>query len=142
MPQAVKTSQAPTAIGPYSQGIITGNFVYTSGQIPLDPKNGQMAADIKQATKRSLENIKAVLDEAGSGLDRIVKTTVYLKDMADFQAMNEVYATYFQEPFPARSCVQVAKLPLDALVEIEAIAVTMDNGQWTMDNGDKRQWAG
>ncbi|MCL1851406.1 MAG: RidA family protein [Peptococcaceae bacterium] len=134
MPQAVKTSQAPTAIGPYSQGIITGNFVYTSGQIPLDPNNGRMAADIKQATKRSLENIKAVLDEAGSGLDRIVKTTVYLKDMADFQAMNEVYATYFQEPFPARSCVQVAKLPLDALVEIEAIAVTMDNGQWTMDN--------
>ncbi|MCL1917520.1 MAG: RidA family protein [Peptococcaceae bacterium] len=127
MPQTYKTSvitsQAPAAIGPYSQGIDTGDLIFTSGQIPIDPANGHVATDIVQAARQGLNNIKAVLEEAGSGLDKVVKITVYLKDMADFKAMNEVYATYFQQPFPARSCVQVAGLPLDALVEFEAIAL-------------------
>ncbi|MCL1791184.1 MAG: RidA family protein [Peptococcaceae bacterium] len=123
MSQPVITPRAPAAIGPYSQGINTGNLLFTSGQIPLDPNDGKLYSDIKQATKRVLENIIAILEEAGSGLDQVVKTTVYLKDMADFQAMNEIYATFFHDPCPARSCVQVAKLPLDAIIEIEAIAL-------------------
>ena len=123
MSEAIRTSQAPAAIGPYSQGIDTGKYIFTSGQIPLDPADGKMTTDIRQATARSLENLSAILEEAGSGLNKVVKITVYLKDMADFKAMNEIYATFFQEPFPARSCVQAAGLPLDAPLEIEAIAL-------------------
>ena len=121
--EVIKTNNAPGAIGPYSQGIIVGDFVYTSGQIPINPATGVMETDIKLATKQSMENVKAILEEAGTSLDNVVKTSVFLKDLNDFTAVNEVYATYFNENPPARSCVQVAKLPKDAVIEIEAIAI-------------------
>ena len=120
--QVIKTDNAPEAIGPYSQGIIVGDFVYTSGQIPINPATGVMETDIKLATKQSMENIKAILEEAGTSLENVVKTSIFLKDLNDFAAVNEVYGTYFTENPPARSCVQVAKLPKDAVIEIEAIA--------------------
>jgi 2-iminobutanoate/2-iminopropanoate deaminase len=123
MKQVISTTGAPGAIGPYSQAIKVGNFVYTSGQLPIDPANGELIGDIKKATERSLENVKAILEEAGTSLDKVIKTVVFLKDMNDFAAMNEVYGTYFKENPPARSCVQVAKLPKDAVVEIEVVAV-------------------
>jgi 2-iminobutanoate/2-iminopropanoate deaminase len=123
MKEVIRTTGAPAAIGPYSQGIKIGNLVYTSGQIPLDPQNGELISDIKKATERSLENVKAILEAAGTSMDKVIKTAVFLKDMNDFAAMNEVYGSYFKENPPARSCVQVAKLPKDAVVEIEAIAV-------------------
>ena len=118
----IHTNNAPGAIGPYSQGIIVGDFVYTSGQIPINPATGVMETDIKLATKQSMENIKAILEEAGTSLENVVKTSIFLKDLNDFAAVNEVYGTYFTENPPARSCVQVAKLPKDAVIEIEAIA--------------------
>lgn len=123
MKQVISTTGAPGAIGPYSQAIKAGNFVYTSGQLPIDPANGELIGDIKKATERSLENVKAILEEAGTSLDKVIKTVVFLKDMNDFASMNEVYGTYFKENPPARSCVQVAKLPKDAVVEIEVVAV-------------------
>lgn len=126
MKQPVKTDKAPAAIGPYSQAIEVQNpakLLFTSGQIPLVPATGQMAeGDIKAQTTQALENLKAVLTAAGSNLHKVVKTTVFLADMNDFAAMNEVYATYFEGAPPARSAVQVARLPKDAKVEIEAIA--------------------
>jgi 2-iminobutanoate/2-iminopropanoate deaminase len=118
----ISTEKAPGAIGPYSQGIRTGNLVYTSGQLPINTATGEMATEIKEATKYSLENCKAILEEAGTSMDKVVKTTVFLKDLADFAAMNEVYATFFTSEPPARSCFQVAALPKDALVEIEVVA--------------------
>lgn len=121
--QVIKTDNAPEAIGPYSQGIIVGDFVYTSGQIPINPKTGIMETDIKLATKQSIENIKAILEEVGTSLENVIKTTIFLKDLNDFNVVNEVYATYFNENNPARSCVEVAKLPKDAVIEIEAIAI-------------------
>lgn len=121
---AISTNKAPKAIGPYSQAIKAGGLVYTSGQIALDPATGEMVGgDIEIQTRRALENLKAVLEEAGAGLDRVVKTTVFLKDMAQFAAMNGIYAEYFRGPFPARSAIQVARLPRDADVEIEAVAL-------------------
>ena len=120
--EVINTKNAPGAIGPYSQGIIVGDFVYTSGQIPINPATGVMETDIKLATKQSMENIKAILEEAGTSLENVVKTSIFLKDLNDFAAVNEVYGTYFTENPPARSCVQVAKLPKDAVIEIEAIA--------------------
>ncbi|MEE0933565.1 RidA family protein [Clostridium sp. D43t1_170807_H7] len=120
--EIIHTNNAPGAIGPYSQGIIVGDFVYTSGQIPINPATGVMETDIKLATKQSMENIKAILEEAGTSLENVVKTSIFLKDLNDFAAVNEVYGTYFTENPPARSCVQVAKLPKDAVIEIEAIA--------------------
>lgn len=120
--EVIHTNNAPGAIGPYSQGIIVGDFVYTSGQIPINPATGVMETDIKLATKQSMENIKAILEEAGTSLENVVKTSIFLKDLNDFAAVNEVYGTYFTENPPARSCVQVAKLPKDAVIEIEAIA--------------------
>ena len=120
--EIIHTNNAPGAIGPYSQGIIVGDFVYTSGQIPINPATGVMETDIKLATKQSMENIKAKLEEAGTTLENVVKTSIFLKDLNDFAAVNEVYGTYFTENPPARSCVQVAKLPKDAVIEIEAIA--------------------
>lgn len=120
--EVIHTNNAPGAIGPYSQGIIVGDFVYTSGQIPINPATGVMESDIKLATKQSMENIKAILEEAGTSLENVVKTSIFLKDLNDFAAVNEVYGTYFTENPPARSCVQVAKLPKDAVIEIEAIA--------------------
>jgi 2-iminobutanoate/2-iminopropanoate deaminase len=121
--QVIKTDNAPEAIGPYSQGIIVGDFVYTSGQIPINPKTGIMETDIKLATKQSIEHIKAILEEVGTSLENVIKTTIFLKDLNDFNVVNEVYATYFNENNPARSCVEVAKLPKDAVIEIEAIAI-------------------
>lgn len=121
--EVINTNNAPEAIGPYSQGVIVGDFVYTSGQIPLNPVTGELVTDIKLATNQSMENIKAILEEAGTSLNNVVKTSIFLKDLNDFEAVNEVYGTYFIENKPARSCVQVAKLPKDAVIEIEAIAV-------------------
>ena len=121
--QVIHTDKAPKAIGPYSQGIIVGDFVYTSGQIPINPKTGIMETDIKLATKQSMENIKAILEEVGTSLENVIKTTIFLKDLNDFNVVNEVYATYFKENNPARSCVEVSKLPKDAVIEIEAIAI-------------------
>lgn len=120
--EVIHTNNAPEAIGPYSQGIIVGDFVYTSGQIPINPATGVMETDIKLATKQSMENVKAILEAAGTSLENVVKTSIFLKDLNDFTAVNEVYGAYFTENPPARSCVQVAKLPKDAVIEIEAIA--------------------
>lgn len=120
----IATTNAPGAIGPYSQGIGVGDMIFTSGQIPIDPATGKVVeGGIEEATARCLENVKGILEEAGSSLDKVVKTTVLLKDIGDFAKMNEVYATYFKENPPARSCFQVGKLPMDVLVEIEAIAL-------------------
>ena len=119
----VVTSKAPAAIGPYSQGIDIGNLVFTSGQLPLNMDTGEMETEIKAATKASLSNVNAILAEAGLTMDNVIKTTVFISDMNNFAAMNEVYATFFGETAPARSCVEVARLPKDVLVEIEAVAV-------------------
>ena len=112
--KAINTKNAPAAIGPYSQAIEVNGFVYTSGQLPIDPATGEFAGcDIKSQAEQSLKNVKAILEEAGLTMKNVVKTTVFLADMADFAAMNEVYSTYFSEPYPARSCVEVARLPKD-----------------------------
>ena len=121
--QIVSTEKAPGAVGPYSQGIVANGFVFTSGQLPMDPATKVLETDIKKATAQALENVSAILRAAGSGLEKCVKVTVFLKDMADFKAMNEVYATYFKSDCPARSCFQVGDLPLSAIVEVEAIAL-------------------
>ena len=118
----ISTTNAPGAIGPNSQGVETGGLVFVSGQIPVSPKDGTIPEGIKAQTEQSLENVKVVLEEAGSGLGHVLKTTVFLKNMDDFADMNEVYAKYFSMPYPARAAVQVAKLPKDVLVEIEAVA--------------------
>jgi 2-iminobutanoate/2-iminopropanoate deaminase len=127
--QSINTDKAPKAIGPYSQAIKIEDLIFTSGQIPLDPQSGVLiSGNIKDASIRALENLKAVLIEAGSSLEKIVKVTVFLSDMSNFSAFNEVYGIYFENTKPARSCVEVSKLPKDALVEIEAIAV-MNSGK-------------
>ena len=119
----VETSAAPGAIGPYSQGIDLGNLVFVSGQLPVDPDTGIMPEGVEAQTAQSLRNLRGILDQAGSSLEQVVKTTVFLQDMNDFAAVNQVYAEAFQGTvFPARSAVEVARLPKDALVEIEAIA--------------------
>lgn len=123
MTQEVKTDKAPAAIGPYSQGIQNGNIMVTSGQLPINAATGSIPEDIRSQTKQSLENCKAVLEAAGLSMGDVIKTTVFLSDMENFGAMNEVYATYFSGTFPARSAFQVARLPKDALVEIECLAV-------------------
>ncbi|MGH9899109.1 MAG: RidA family protein [Pyrinomonadaceae bacterium] len=123
MKQIVHTLQAPQAIGPYSQAIITEQFIYTSGQVAINPETGELVeGGIAEQTDRVLKNLAAVLSAAGSGLDRVVKTTVFLKDMNEFAAMNEVYGKYFSVDPPARSTVEVARLPRDARIEIESIA--------------------
>ena len=120
----VSTDKAPAAIGPYSQAIIAGNLVYTAGQIPLDPATMEMVgSNVTEQTEQVFKNLRAVLEEAGAGLGAVVKTTVFLADMADFQAMNEVYASHFGDHKPARAAVQAAALPKGALVEIEAVAI-------------------
>ena len=119
----ISTPNAPAAIGPYSQAVRIGDLLYTSGQIPLDPATGTLVeGDIAVQARQSLTNVKAILEAAGTDMSAVVKTTVFLKNMDDFAAMNEVYAQFFAEPYPARSAVQVAKLPRDVLVEIEAVA--------------------
>ena len=121
---AVSTSNAPAAIGPYSQAIRTGNTLYVSGQIPIDPATGAFAGeDIATQTRRSLSNIRNILAAAGCDMSAVVKTTVMLADIADFTAMNQVYSEFFTEPYPARAAYQVAALPKNALVEIECVAV-------------------
>ena len=124
MKEIISTQAAPAAIGPYSQGVGAGGIVITSGQIPLDPATGNFVeAGVAEQTRQSLLNVQALLAAAGLTLENVVKTTVFLKDMNDFAAMNEVYATFFPSNPQARSAVQVGKLPRDAMVEIEAIAV-------------------
>ena len=124
MNSAVHTPNAPAAIGPYSQAIVAGNTIYVSGQLPIDPATGLFAgSDIAAQTRQSLTNLKSILKEAGAEMSDVVKTTVYLANIADFAAMNEVYATFFAAPYPARAAFEVACLPKNALVEIECIAV-------------------
>ena len=124
MKTPIQSLQAPAAIGPYSQAIEAGGMVFVSGQLPIDPKTGEFAeGDIQALTHQSLTNLKHVLEEAGLTMANVVKTTVFLADLADSAAMNEVYATYFSAPFPARSAVAVKTLPKNARVEIECIAV-------------------
>jgi len=121
--KAISTNQAPAAIGPYSQAVAAGDFVYLSGQLGVDPQTGLLEEGVCAQFQRAVENMKAILKEAGLDISRVVKTTVFLKDMNDFAAVNEIYAAHFVHPYPARSCVQVAALPKGALVEIEAICV-------------------
>ena len=121
--KVVNTNKAPKAIGPYSQAIEANGLIITSGQLPIDPATGEFApGGIKEQTRQSLSNAKAILEEAGIGLGNVMKTTVFLSDMNDFAAMNEVYAEFFSEPFPARSAIAVKTLPKNALVEVECIA--------------------
>jgi 2-iminobutanoate/2-iminopropanoate deaminase len=121
--EPVSTSAAPAAIGPYSQAIKAGDFLFASGQIPLDPATGALVTGgIAEQTHQVLKNLAGVLSAAGTGFDKVVKTTVYLSDMADFAAVNEIYATYFPQPAPARATIQAAKLPRDVKVEIDLIA--------------------
>ena len=123
MKKVISTPNAPAAIGPYSQAIQVGNLIYTSGQIPIDPATGQLVeGGIKEQTRQSLSNIQAILQEAGLTMASVVKTTVFMADMADFAEMNSVYAEFFTEPYPARSAVAVKTLPKNALVEIEVVA--------------------
>ncbi len=117
----ITTNKAPAPIGPYSQGIKVGNLLFIAGQGGLDPQTGELCEGIIEQTRRTLENIKAIIETTGGSMNDVVKTTVFLKDMNDFQVMNEIYATYFEKAPPARSTVQAARLPLDCLVEIEAI---------------------
>ena len=124
MKEIISTANAPAAIGPYSQAVRAGNLLFISGQVPLDPASGQpVEATIQAQAARALENVKAILAQAGAGMENVVKTTVFLKDMEDFAEMNRIYQTFFPENCPARSAVQAARLPKDVLVEIEAIAV-------------------
>jgi len=120
----IKTDQAPPAIGAYSQAIVANGFIFAAGQVALDPRTGQLVpGDARVQTKRVMENIKAVLAAAGSSIEKVVKTTIFLRDMNDFGMVNEIYGEYFQESPPARSTVQVAKLPREAAVEIEVVAL-------------------
>ena len=128
MKKIISTSEAPAAIGPYSQAVRSGNFLFCSGQIPLDPKSGQIVSgDIATQTRRVLDNIGAVLKAEGLTFENIVKTTIFLTDLGDFQTVNETYGSYFKQQPPARSTVQVAALPKGAKIEIEVIAIA-DNG--------------
>lgn len=120
---SISTDRAPKAIGPYSQAVKAGDFIFVSGQLPIDPQTGNFAqGDIKCLAKQSLNNIKAILEEAGSSMNEIVKTTIFLKDLNDFASVNEVYASFFEGTYPARSCFEVSNLPKGACLEIEAIA--------------------
>ena len=119
----ISTPNAPAAIGPYSQGLRSGNMVFVSGQIPVNPATGEMPADVAEQAKQALTNLKNVLAAAGLGMKNVIKTTVFLADLKDFPTVNAVYESFFLAPYPARSCVQVAGIPKGALVEIECIAI-------------------
>ena len=121
--KVISTTNAPAAIGPYSQALRTGNMMFVSGQIPVDPATGKMADTIEEQAKQSLTNMKSILEAEGLTLANVIKTTVFLADLNDFAKVNEVYASFFEAPYPARSCVQVAAIPKGAGVEIECIAV-------------------
>ncbi len=120
--QIISTAQAPKAIGPYSQANRSGNLVFVSGQLPLNPETGKIPAGIEAQTKQCLDNLAAILAASGSDLSKIVKTTIFLQDLGNFQVVNQIYGSYFSGDYPARSTVQVARLPLDADIEIEAVA--------------------
>ena len=122
MSKIINTTKAPAAIGPYAQGIQTQELIFVSGQLPVDPETGKMNDDVKKQTEQSLKNVKAILEEVGSSMDKIVKTTIFIQDMNDFVVINEMYSSFFNGCYPARSCVEVSRLPKDAKVEIEAIA--------------------
>ena len=126
----IVSDQAPKAIGPYSAGVSTGHLVFTAGQLGIDPQSGKLVeGGIQAQTRQALTNLKAILEAAGSGLDQVIKTTVFLNDIAEFALMNEVYGTFFTSDFPARSAIQVAALPLGAAVEIEAVALAAPEKQ-------------
>ena len=118
----IKTDKAPAAIGPYSQAIISGNTVYCSGQIPINPETGEIPEGVANQAHQVFKNIKNLLEAAGTSIDKVIKTSVFIKDMNDFAEINAIYAEYFTEPYPARSCVEVARLPKDVLLETEVIA--------------------
>lgn len=124
MKNVVISKKAPAAIGPYSQAIEVNGLIYTSGVVPLDPETGAVIeGDVTDQADRVFKSLKGLLEDAGSSMDKVIKTTVFIKDMNDFAKINEVYAKYFPEPFPARSCVEVARLPKDVLLETEVIAI-------------------
>ncbi|MDD2958531.1 MAG: RidA family protein [Lachnospiraceae bacterium] len=123
MKKVISTDKAPAAIGPYSQAIEVNGLVYTSGQIPVDPATGAAPEGAAAQAEQAFKNLAALLEAAGSSMAQVIKTTVFIKDMNDFGTINEVYARYFPAPFPSRSCVEVARLPKDVLLEVEAIAV-------------------
>ena len=124
MKEIISTTKAPAAIGPYSQAVCVGDMIYTSGMIPINPETGELVlGDITEQAKQAIKNLKELVEASGSSLDRVVKTTVFIKNMDDFAKVNEVYASYFTDKYPARSCVEVARLPKDVLIEIEAIAI-------------------
>ncbi len=118
----IKTNKAPAAIGPYSQAIVTGDILFTSGQIPVNPDTGEIPDGAEAQANQVFINLKNLLKEAGTSIDNVVKTTVFIKNMEDFAAINEIYEKYFSRPYPARSCVEVARLPKDVLIEVEAVA--------------------
>ncbi len=122
--KAINTDKAPAAVGAYVQAIATDNLIFTSGQLPLNPATGELESDIKKATKRALENIKAIVEEAGSSVDKIIKCNVFLDKIEDFAAFNEVYEEFFGDHKPARSALEVANIPKGAVIEIEAIALS------------------
>ena len=122
MKQPIIAKNAPAAIGPYSHAVVSGQFVFTSGQLGFDPENGKLKEGVEAQAEQALTNLKTVLEAAGSSLESVVKTTVFLADMKDFPLVNKIYGTYFNGDFPARSCVQVAALPAGGLVEVEAVA--------------------
>ena len=123
MKEIIATDKAPAAIGPYSQAVRVGDMIFTSGMIPIDPAtNTLVEGGVDVQARRVLENVKALLEASGTSMDKVVKTVVFIKNMEDFAAINEVYAKYFPEPFPARSCIEVARIPKDVLLEAEAIA--------------------
>ncbi|WP_040224493.1 RidA family protein [Bhargavaea cecembensis] len=124
--KVISTEKAPAAIGPYSQGIVTGGIVYTSGQIPLTPEGSLIDGSVEEQTHQVFKNLSAVLEAGGSSLDRVVKATVFIADMNDFGTINDIYASYFGDHKPARSCVEVARLPKDVKVEIEAVALAAE----------------
>lgn len=122
MKNVISTDKAPAAIGPYSQAIEVNGVVFTSGQIPVNPATGEIAGTVEEQAEQALKNVAAVLEAAGTGMENVVKTVVFIKDMNDFAKINEIYAKFFTGAFPARSCVEVARLPKDVLIEVEAIA--------------------
>ncbi|MGN0149192.1 MAG: RidA family protein [Clostridia bacterium] len=117
----IKTTNAPAAIGPYSQAIVSGNLLFTSGQIPINPETGAIPDGVEAQARQALTNVKNLIEASGASIDNVIKTSVFIKDMNDFAKINEIYAEFFTEPYPARSCVEVARLPKDVLLEVETI---------------------
>src|SRR5690625_4829974 len=124
MVKEIHTDQAPAAIGPYSQAIQAGDFIYVSGQIPVNPENGEVVDGIEKQTKQVLENLQAILKETNTNFSQVVKFTIYLSSMDNFATVNEIYGSYLQQPYPARACVEVSRLPKDVLVEMDAVVYT------------------